>query len=400
MKALFYGETPCIQTGASLVDKHLLDVMVALGWDLEVIAMSHMDEYEYDRVRFPYPITGVTSHEQAGKLIDEKKEGVDLIFISADMHVPNILYDHWKDIPKSVILGAIDCNVYHPKQIPAFSLCTIPAVYSQAAHAECLKVVPELQGKLLCTQLGCEPETFFPLSTEERREYRKRVFGIGDETFLAGNFNRNQRRKDLARSMKAFGLFHARMPASRLYMHAAMQDQGGDITTQAFFMGLDPWKLDNPTVMFAPPDFSVPFGFDREKLNKLYNACDVIISTAQGEGWGLTTTEAMAAGTPFIGPDNTSFIEILGADCERGYLVPSGGNNLWDIAYGQDDAPRPITNVTHLAETLYHVYKNPEQAQEKAWRARAWTLEHPWSLFKEQWKEVLCQIESMRLLLV
>lgn len=46
-----------------------------------------------------------------------------------------------------------------------------------------------------------------------------------------------------------------------------------------------------------------------EQLNLLYNACDVGLTTAMGEGWGLVSFEHGATGAPQIVPDHTSFGE-------------------------------------------------------------------------------------------
>jgi glycosyltransferase involved in cell wall biosynthesis len=41
----------------------------------------------------------------------------------------------------------------------------------------------------------------------------------------------------------------------------------------------------------------------------LYNACDVGVNTAMGEGWGLVSFEHAATGAAQIVPNHTSFIE-------------------------------------------------------------------------------------------
>lgn len=398
MKVLFYGETPVIETGAARVDRNLLDTIVALGIDVEVLGVSHFFGNEYDHERYPYAITYVDTYEDAKKAINERAGTFDVLFISADMHVPNILLDEVKKYP-SIVLGAIDGPVRHVDQVTSLAVAHTPALYSRYAYNQVLKVLPELSSKLCCTPLGCEPDAFYPLSEAERRAYRLKAFGINDDTFLVMWANRNQSRKDPARAMKAFHLFHERVPNSRLYMHTKMEDVGGNVVTQAILLGLNVFG-DKPEIVFAPHEYNEIYGFDREKLNKLYNAADVGISTAQGEGWGLTTTEFMTAGTPFIGPANTTFFEILGSiegenwrNGQRGYLARSGGDDLWSVFYGKDDSPRPLTSASDLADRLYHVYTHRKQARLKAKAARAWTEKHTWSTFRAQWREILCHVQ-------
>lgn len=405
LKILFYGECPILETGAARVNRHVLDTIVEEGHNVEVIGTSHFWEQEYDHDRYPFPIESISgetqqkTHEAAGKRIHQRMEedGFDVLFISADMHVPNILIEHVKKYP-SIVLAAIDGMVKHADQVKSLEVASFPAVYSQYSYNQVLQVLPGIKDKFKCIPLGCEPDVFYPLSDEEKREYRRRVFGIGDDTFLVMWANRNQMRKDPGRAMKAFHLFHERVPNSLLYMHCRQNDVGGNITTQAFLLGLE-IHGSNPEIMFAPPDYTEIAGFDREKLNKMYNAADVGISTSQGEGWGLTTSEFMSAGTPFIGPANTTFFELLGEHEERGYLAHCGGDDLWSIYYGVDDAPRPLTSCSSLARKLYHVYTHPIEARAKAMLARRWTQMNTWDDFKRQWKGVLSQCQSARLLL-
>jgi glycosyltransferase involved in cell wall biosynthesis len=397
MKILFYGESPCLETGAARVDRHLLDVIVEMGHEVVVLGTSHFWEDEYDHQRYPFkiiPVNGenaIATHQEAGKMITEREGTFDILFISADMHVPNILMEQVKKYT-SIVLGAIDGMVKHPDQVAALEYADYPVVYSRYSYEQVLPHLPTIKDKFRCIQLGCEPDVFYPISPEERRAYRAKAFGIdSDERFLVMWANRNQMRKDPARAMKAFHLFHEDVPNSLLYMHARMQDVGGNLVSQALLSGCH-IRGDNPEIIFAPTEYTEIAGFDRDKLNRMYNAADVCISTAQGEGWGLTTTEAMSAGTPFIGPANTTFFELLGED--RGYLADCGGDDLWSIYYGVDDSPRPITSCTSLASLLYRVYHHREEAKAKAARARAWAEVHTWKQFKEQWRELLCLVQS------
>ncbi len=403
MKALFYGESPCLQTGAARVDCHLLDTLIEEGWEVEVLATSHFFEDEYDHDRYPYQITHVkaeghqfNTHKQAAKMIEERRGTFDVLFISGDMHVPNLLIDQVRRYP-SIVLAAIDGEVRHVSQVHSLEAARWPVVYSHFAYKEVLGYLPNIWDKFEVIRLGCEPDMFFPLPEEEVQAYRKTAFNLDDDTFLVMICNRNQVRKDIARSMKAFHLFHREVPNSRLYLNCRQQDHGGSVVNQAFLSGL---KTTGPQteVIFTPPDFTEVAGFPRDVLNKMYNSADVGISTAQGEGWGLTTTEFMASSTPFIGPANTTFFEILGGTksgpAERGYLAECGGPDLWTIYYGVDDAPRPITSVRDMADWLLHVYLHREEAQEKAQAAREWTQAHTWEQMKDEWRVLLAQVKS------
>lgn len=389
MRILFYGESPICETGAGRVNLHLLDTIVRAGHSVQVVGFDHFWGDEYDHERYPYSIMDTKDVEEARIEIQARDGTFDVLFISADMHIPNILGEMVERYP-SIVLAAIDGIVIRPEFVGSLVSATLPVVYSLHAYHEVLAHWPELSNRLRCTQLGCEPDVFFPLPLEVRTEYRNRVFGIGDETFLVSITNRNAMRKDIARGIKAFKLFHDRIPNSKLYLHMQRKDLGGDVAFQAELLGLKTGEF-----LCTNPEYNAVGGYNRETLNKMYNAADVGISTARGEGWGLTTTEYMAAGTPFIGPRNTSFLEILGENEERGYLAASGGNELWTIATGQDDAPRPLTSVFSMLRKLEQVYYHPNEARLKAQAARKWAQEHTWATFESQWTQMLQEMEAL-----
>lgn len=396
MRILFFGESPINQTGASRVSKHLLDAIIESGHTVEVIGTNHFVGAEYDHYEYPYFICGINqdtkmqTYDVVQEMIRDRKGTFDLLFLNDDMHVPQLFKELMGDIP-TIALGAIDGPVHFREQIDAFQSALVPAVYSRYAYNQVLGVAPDLSSKLACIPLGCEPDVFYPLSQEERRAYRKKAFGIeSDEIFLVMIAGRNQIRKDLARGMCAFHQFAQNVPDARMYVLSQRDDIGGNLPAQAALLGCDLKKF-----YFCGDDYNALAGFSRAKVNCMYNAADVIISTAQGEGWGLCTSEALAAGRPFIGPRNTTFIEMIGEQEERGYLVECGGPELWQMYYGMDNAPRPITSVKGMSSALAYVYENREKAAEKGMIAREWAFIHTWYDFREQWKEVLKRCEYL-----
>jgi len=78
----------------------------------------------------------------------------------------------------------------------------------------------------------------------------------------------------------------------------------------------------------------------RETLKYYYSAADVFVTVPWYEPFGITPVEAMACGTPVVGP-NVGGIKYTVRDGETGYLVPA------------NDPDR-------LAERLAHLYAHPK----------------------------------------
>ena len=88
-----------------------------------------------------------------------------------------------------------------------------------------------------------------------------------------------------------------------------------------------------------------------DQVNNIYNIGDVFMTTTLGEGFGITTAEAMAAGTTVVGPKNTTFFEICKDTCR---LVDNAGF----VAIGHDSGQvRPVIDVAKAVQTLEDEYE-------------------------------------------
>jgi len=286
----------------------------------------------------------------------------------------------------------VDCDRINHQTLECLSIADYPVVYSQHSKTIAQRYLPALNIQVITP--GCEPELFHPLDPEQRKEARQKIFGIGEDTFLVLSVNRNQWRKDPGRTLMIFHKFRESHPDAVLYMHMKMRDIGGSIPDSAQIIGM---RLVNPgaEIIFTGPQFNEQQGVPREALNLVYNAADVMISTSTGEGWGLTTTDAMAAGVPLVVPRNTSFVEIIGENEQRGYLADSGGDiDHLAIPYGISDNPRALVHSESMLDKLERVYLSREEAHEKAQAARQWALEHTWEHTREEWRALFSRIEQ------
>lgn len=399
MKFLCYAETPYISTGTGLLSKNILPLLTELGHKIELVGINHFEDDHIGKV-YPYKIHACPNNEAYNlqKIQDLIRQGdYDALFLSVDVGQLNALADiirnakHRKPVPV-FMYSCVDTDLINHQTLDGLTVADYPVVYSQHSKRVAQRYLPALNIQVVSP--GCEPDVFHPLEDEARRNWRKKIFGIDDDCFLAINVNRNQWRKDPGRSLMIFHEFRETHPNAMLYMHMKMQDIGGSLPDAAQIMGM---RLLNPgaEIIFTGPKFSERDGVPREMLNIVYNCADVMISTSTGEGWGLTTTEAMAAGCPLVVPNNTSFVEIIGEHEQRGYLVDSGGDvDHLAVPYGISDNPRAIVHSKSMLEKLDRVYSHREEARDKAASARAWAVEHTWEHTREQWRELFKKVED------
>ena len=88
-----------------------------------------------------------------------------------------------------------------------------------------------------------------------------------------------------------------------------------------------------------------------EFINQLYNASNINISSAVGEGCGLSLIEAAAAGTPSIAPYNSAIPEMLK---DTGHLVKNCG--IFNMGFDNGHW-RPIADCLDMAHALEKEYR-------------------------------------------
>jgi glycosyltransferase involved in cell wall biosynthesis len=144
--------------------------------------------------------------------------------------------------------------------------------------------------------LGVNTSVFYP-----REGSRSQVFPMLPEgAFIIGVVGRNQVRKRIDLSIRYFAKWLDTLPATErelcyLYLHVAPTgEQAVDIRALISYYGLK-----GRVMLFEPQP---GHGVTDEEMAYVYSALDVLLSTTQGEGFGLTTLEAMACGTVNVVP--------------------------------------------------------------------------------------------------
>ena len=320
--------------------------------------------YNGDPHDYPYPIypaANVHVQDRFGiprlpEIVNKVKP--DVIIALNDVWVVNQVWERiqfLRDTVKFKFLAyiPIDSQSYVPdmfKHLPNWDLAvtfTIPCANRILEHkvaAPRLGVLPH----------GVSLDKFFPMNRDQARD----ELGLPKDKFIVFNGNRNQPRKRIDLTIKAFADFAVDKPDTMLYLNMGSKDLGWDIKSlfnhEMSRLGLDPkhrLAMTTPNeinYMAAPPD---------ELLNKVYNAVDVGINTADGEGWGLVSFEHGACGVPQIVPNHTACADIWG-----------GAGLLTDIATWVRDkdlgVERGLISTDHLSKQLTELYADKDLCEE------------------------------------
>jgi glycosyltransferase involved in cell wall biosynthesis len=208
---------------------------------------------------------------------------------------------------------------------------------------------------------GIDTSVFRPLFpvgenvVEARRAARSKILPVSEsfaDAFIVLSANRNQPRKRIDVTIAGFAQFAAGKPDVRLYLHMGMTDLGWDILELARRHGI----MDQ---LIVTHDGGGHPGSSPEQLNRIYNACDVGINTAEAESWGLTAFEHGATGAAQIVPRHTGTGEIWdgGAELLSPSLQLTSPGSLTDSV---------LIDPKTVAATLERLYRDPELLQRRS----------------------------------
>jgi glycosyltransferase involved in cell wall biosynthesis len=309
-KILWYGDA-CCNTGFSRVTHSVLEHL-SKEHEVHVLGINATGDphnYPYD----VYPAANIHHSDRFGiqrapEVIEKVKP--DVIICLQDIWICNQFWERCQFLKekhkfKFIAYFPIDSEGYYPdmlRNIPAWDMAitfTINCAHRILQHkvkAERLGVLPH----------GVDTTKFAPMPREEARE----KLGLPKDAFIVLNANRNQPRKRIDLTIEAFAKFAVDKPNAMLYLHMGAKDMGWDLLP-LFKREMNKRDLDDTKRLIltsehinynsAPPD---------DLLNTIYNACDVGLNTADGEGWGLVSFEHASCKRPQVVPNHTACADI------------------------------------------------------------------------------------------
>lgn len=400
-KVLCWSDAAVAGTGFGVVSKYVLTALHNTGkYKIDHLAINFHGDF-VDREEIPWQM-------QPAKLLDPKdphgmkmffrtlmKKKYDIVWILNDLYVTTKVTDFVNKAREKYIMGGeeppifvyyypVDCHV-QPDSAGMLDTADKLICYTDHGKEETLKIKPSVEDKLIQIPHGVDTSVFRPMSTSDIASAKWRYFNVKPDTFMVVQVNRNSTRKQIPYSMLAFKEFQKKVPNSKMYIHTMLRDQGADLTKTMEDLGLDPVK----DIVF-PAKYSPAQPAPDHILNMLYNCGDLFLTTHLGEGWGLTVTEAMAAGVPVVAPNNTSMPQQLGEDSERGYMY-----ECKDMCWIDSSGFRPKGLIPDIVDKMMEVYNaGPKQKNPVVEKAREYALQHDWTEVTKAWVELFDSLKK------
>ena len=356
-KILWCGDIVAM-TGFARVTEN---VIYRLKDDFEIVVLGHNwwgDPCEQQKDFKIYPSsnrfqTAPFGEQRIREVVE--REQPDIVFTINDMWIINEQYRQIQDLHKQ---GCFKFVGYAPMDSYGWIGCLADtandwdAIISYTEFGAHEFVKGGIQKPIAVIPHGVTPGQFYPKDKKKCR----RALGLDEDLFIVFNGNRNQFRKRIDITIKAFAEFAVGRPETRLYLHMGMKDQGWDVmglfAREMSRVGLDPnGRIIMTSQTEGPPNVSV------DMLNTIYNACDVGVNTCKGEGWGLVNFEHAACGVPQVVPNHTSCKEIFEG---YGELIKTEHVDM-DTNYARE---MPCPSADHLTEILDDLYQDEEKRRQ------------------------------------
>ena len=250
---------------------------------------------------FLYPTDGYGSIELIRQLMDIEKP--DAIMLFTDPRYWVWLFQHEREIRQQIpiiYLNIWDDLPYPLYNKPYYESCdTLFAISKQTENINHVVLGDVANNKLIkYVPHGINEKQFYPLdiTTDDFKAFKKQAFGDKEYDFVIFHNARNLRRKSTSDLILAFKIFLDTLPKQQadkcaLIMHTdAVDDNGTDLPKVIEMLMGD--KQQNVFISNQK--------INTEQLNKYYNLADITALISSNEGWGLSLTESMMAGTPIL----------------------------------------------------------------------------------------------------
>lgn len=248
--------------------------------------------------------------------------------------------------------------------------------------------------------LGVDHQNFFKLDKEAKLRAKQR-FGVQGK-FVVGTVARNQGRKFLDKTLKAFYHFAKIAPDAVLLLHTDPNDIAAGVSLPLLIARLG---LQNRVVFTGMRYFN---GFSYEQMNEVYNAMDVFILTTSGEGFGIPMVEAMSCEVPVLATNYTTTPEIV-LDNNAGLGIKLVGTkeitaqeffaqnmNAYDTSMingtltGSWSVERGLPDVEDAAQKLKILYDDIKMREEFGANGRVAVLrDYTWDKIIDDWDKLL-----------
>lgn len=338
---LWVGDAAC-DSGFARCTHKTIPGLIRAGWNVSVLGLNYRgDPHDYPYPIYPaWPGGDMFGVKRIADIAQQTK--ADLVVIQNDPWNIPAYVKRLDSLPaRPVVVGAIAVDGLNcaGKSLNGLDRAIFWTQFAQREAQAGGMFIPSG-----VVPLGVDLDLYSPGPKMASREAFVPEHPVTHDGFWVINVNRNQPRKRLDLTIQYFAewMHSFNIKDAFLYLHVCPTgDVGVDCDQLAGYYGLK-----GHVILEQPDAFK---GDTEEHLVRSYRCSDVLISTTQGEGWGLTTMEAMACGVPCVVPAWSALGEWAAPAAQ---LVPCSSQTVTfggpNVVGGVPDKDAMITSLQAL----------------------------------------------------
>jgi glycosyltransferase involved in cell wall biosynthesis len=413
-----------LNTGFGKVSRYILLGLKKLGYEVSMTGLQTSQRIDHDYGIDCYPI-------DSGGHIDEDTQ----LFINLQKLKPDIM----------IYVGQVDVDLNHLIKIFDYQIiyCPVEGANISDMMTNDLKNVIKRGGRIVAQCAygfeemkkagigvskyiyhGVDPEIFYPIDKDDNEDLDKEAMKLNDIISIL-RFDKDNKRwiqkdidiKDLKNELKGnnnrfvysflgqnFGV-RKQIPrllnAYSMLIHDSKQIRDRSIlalhTLPASIRGVNLIRnihqlgiQDNIIFTYGSLGHGPlgSAGWSESGMNIWYNLADVNVSASSSEGFGMGTSESMTCGVANIGPECSSFIELIGNDADsnknRGWLAKIA--TYHEI---QDGSLRALVDEKDLALKMKQAFVEKDKMKVFGKNGMEFMKDYTWDKICKQWDSLL-----------
>lgn len=387
-KILFLSDSPLTCTGYGRISTEISNYMVSKDWEV------HLMGHNYIGQDLPPGLT----------FKDGSKLNFHVYGNGREPYCKDLIMPRIRDIKPDIFIILLDTFMLYPwltelDFAPAKTIFYFPSDGGGQLPSGCENVLRKVNVPVAMAKFGqkqckevhnldtlhiphhVDTNNFYPLPDEERAKIRIK-WGLTNK-FVVGTVARNQGRKMLDRTIKAFAEFCKDKPDAILFMHTDPTDAAGVFDLNQLIFR---YKLQNRVIFTGMKYYK---GFDYKDLNELYNLMDVFLLSTSGEGFGIPIIESLACKVPVVATDYTTTPELV-TDHKAGLGVKIAGEitGSWNVE-------RAVMDIDECAKKLTRLYNEPKELKKMGENGlKAVKKYYSYDVVMKQWEELFNKLTN------
>lgn len=381
MKILWWSNCPFTHTGYGRQTKEITALLQQMGHEVAIQSL-------FGLLGGTLNWNGITIYPAQQHPLGVDVIGSNARHFGADVVVS--LYDVWAFPPNVrrmfdppwIAMIPVDGAPVSPFIQAQVGPAEYPVAFSRFAERELQKVGIQCD----YIPLGVDCDVFSPGG----KEFARATLGLPQDAYMVTMVAANKGlppRKSWPEALAAFAKFHQRHPETLLYLHTtkepfAPRKEGIYLEDLASAL-----KIPHQAIVFADQE-ALAVGVPDEELAMIYQASDVFLNPAMGEGFGLPIVEAQACGCPVITQDCSAMSELIFNGIAIEPLQP-----MWipQLSYWWQTA-----SIERIDEALECIYQWPGgERYDRAIHGISRVANYNWPVVVERfWKPFLEKVEA------